>query len=114
LVFSKDAPDVLWEMTRCVWSIGALPELMVWDREGCLHLAVGARPWIMRVGWVEESPVLVVEFEGGEQSRQPGTSAAVPAIVIAEQGERREPTVGGDVKPPARSTTFCRSRPATL
>jgi hypothetical protein len=56
LVFGKDAPDVLWEMTRCVWSIGALPELMVWDREGCLHLAAVPRPWTMRVGWVEESP----------------------------------------------------------
>ncbi len=43
LVFSKEAPDVLWGMTRCVWSLGALPELMVWDREGCLH-AGGGRP----------------------------------------------------------------------
>jgi transposase len=43
LVFSKEAPDVLWGMGRCVWSLGALPELMVWDREGCLH-AGGGRP----------------------------------------------------------------------
>jgi hypothetical protein len=43
LVFSKEAPDVLWGMARCLWSIGALPELMVWDREGCLH-AGGGRP----------------------------------------------------------------------
>ena len=43
LIFSKEAPDVLWGMTRCLWSIGALPELMVWDREGCLH-AGGGRP----------------------------------------------------------------------
>ena len=43
LVFSKEAPDVLWGMTRCLWSLGALPELMVWDREGCLH-AGGGRP----------------------------------------------------------------------
>ena len=28
---------------RCVWSLGGLPELMVWDREGCLH-ARGGRP----------------------------------------------------------------------
>jgi transposase len=41
LIFSKEAPDVLWGMTRCLWSIGALPELMVWDREGCLHAGVG-------------------------------------------------------------------------
>jgi transposase len=43
LVFSKQAPDVLWGMSRCLWSLGALPELMVWDREGCLH-AGGGRP----------------------------------------------------------------------
>jgi transposase len=43
LVFSKEAPDVLWGMARCLWSLGALPELMVWDREGCLH-AGGGRP----------------------------------------------------------------------
>lgn len=43
LVFSKQAPDVLWGMGRCLWSLGALPKLMVWDREGCLH-AGGGRP----------------------------------------------------------------------
>jgi len=43
LVFSKEAPDVLWGMGRCLWSFGALPQLMVWDREGCLH-AGGGRP----------------------------------------------------------------------
>lgn len=43
LVFSKEAPDVLWGMRRCVWRIGALPERIVVDREGCLH-AGGGRP----------------------------------------------------------------------
>jgi len=44
LIFSKEAPDVLWGMGRCLWSIGALPRLMVWDRERCLHAAQGAPP----------------------------------------------------------------------
>jgi hypothetical protein len=43
LIFSKEAPDVLWGVARCLWSFGALPELMVWDREGALH-AHGGRP----------------------------------------------------------------------
>ena len=43
LIFSKEAPDVLWGMARCLWSLGALAELLVWDREGCLH-AGGGRP----------------------------------------------------------------------
>ena len=41
LIFSKEAPDVLWGMGRCLWSVGALPRLMVWDREGCLHAGRG-------------------------------------------------------------------------
>lgn len=43
LVFSKQAPDVLWGMMRCLRVLGALPQLLVWDREGCLH-AGGGRP----------------------------------------------------------------------
>ena len=41
LVFSKQAPDLLWGMARCLWSLGALPELLVWDREGALHVGDG-------------------------------------------------------------------------
>jgi transposase len=43
LIFSKEAPDVLWGITRCLWSLGALPQVLVWDREGALH-AGGGRP----------------------------------------------------------------------
>ncbi|MGZ6691731.1 MAG: hypothetical protein ACXVHQ_30345 [Solirubrobacteraceae bacterium] len=56
LVFSKEAPDVLWGMARCVWSLGALPELMVWDREGCLH-AGGGRPTESYAGFCGLPPV---------------------------------------------------------
>jgi hypothetical protein len=43
LVFSKEAPDVLWGMWRCMERIGALPARLVVDREGCLH-AGGGKP----------------------------------------------------------------------
>jgi transposase len=43
LIFSRQANDVLWGMGRCLWSLGALPKQLVWDREGCLH-AGGGRP----------------------------------------------------------------------
>ena len=33
LIFSKEAPDVLWGIRRCLWSLGALPKTLVWDRE---------------------------------------------------------------------------------
>jgi hypothetical protein len=52
LIFSKEAPDVLWGMARCLWSFGALPELMVWNREGCLH-AGGGRPTEAKAGFCE-------------------------------------------------------------
>jgi len=56
LIFSKEAPDVLWGMGRCLWSLGALPQLMVWDREGCLH-AGGGRPTDVYAGFCGRLPV---------------------------------------------------------
>ena len=44
LIFSKEAPDVLWGLRRCVWRLGALPERLVWDREGCCTPAAAGRP----------------------------------------------------------------------
>jgi len=43
LIYSKEAPDVLWGIWRCLVSIGALAQVLVCDREGCLH-AGGGRP----------------------------------------------------------------------
>ena len=56
LIFSKEAPDVLWGMGRCLWSLGALPELMVCDREGCLHAGSG-RPTDVYAGFCGRLPV---------------------------------------------------------
>jgi hypothetical protein len=43
LVFSKQAPDLLWGMSRCLGRLGALPDKLVWDREGAVHSG-GGRP----------------------------------------------------------------------
>jgi hypothetical protein len=43
LIFSKEAPDILWGLGRCLGRIGVLPEKLVWDREGAIH-AGGGRP----------------------------------------------------------------------
>jgi transposase len=56
LIFSKEAPDVLWGMARCLWSLGALPQMLVWDREGCLH-AGGGRPTETYAGFCGQLPV---------------------------------------------------------
>ena len=59
LIFSKEPPDILWGLGRCLGRIGALPEKLVWDREGAIH-AGGGRPTDafaafcgqLGVGWV--------------------------------------------------------------
>jgi transposase len=58
LVFSTQIPDLLAGMRRCLWSLGALPQTLVWDRQAGLH-ARGGRPTeafaafcgALRVGW---------------------------------------------------------------
>lgn len=37
LVFSKQAPDLLYGIGACLAKLGRLPETLVWDREGALH-----------------------------------------------------------------------------
>jgi transposase len=36
LVFSKEFADIAWGMRRCLLSLGALPDRLVWDREGAI------------------------------------------------------------------------------
>lgn len=58
LIFSKEAPDILWGVVRGLGRIDALPEKLVWDREGAI--AGGGRPTDvfasfcgqLGVGWV--------------------------------------------------------------
>jgi transposase len=58
LIFSKQAPDILAGLWRCITRLGGLPETLVIDREGALH-AGAARPTDafaafcgqLRVGW---------------------------------------------------------------
>jgi transposase len=58
LIFSKQIPELLFGIRRCLWSLGALPETLVWDRQAGLH-AGGGRPTAefagfcgqLRVGW---------------------------------------------------------------
>jgi transposase len=62
LVFSKEAPDILWGLARNLSRLGALPEKLVWDRESAI--AAGGRPTDafasfcgqLPVGWVILEP----------------------------------------------------------
>jgi hypothetical protein len=42
LIFSKEAPDILWGLGCCLERIGGLPEKLVWDREAAI--GGGGRP----------------------------------------------------------------------
>jgi transposase len=63
LVFSKQAPELLFGMGRCLARLGALPEKLVWDREAAIH-AGGGRPTEefagfcgrLAVGWLILAP----------------------------------------------------------
>jgi transposase len=62
LVFSKEAPDILWGLARNLARLGGLPEKLVWDRESAI--AAGGRPTEafagfcgqLEVGWVILEP----------------------------------------------------------
>jgi transposase len=58
LIFSKEAPDILWGLRRNLQRLGALPQKLVWDRESAI--AAGGRPTVpfaafcgqLELGWV--------------------------------------------------------------
>jgi hypothetical protein len=62
-VFSKQAPDLIYGMNRCLARLGALPETLVWDREGAIHAGGGQLTDAfagfcgeLRVGWLILEP----------------------------------------------------------
>jgi transposase len=58
LIFSRETPDLLWGIARCLWSLGGLPQTLVWDRQAGIHARDG-RPTAefaalcgrLKVGW---------------------------------------------------------------
>jgi transposase len=65
LVFSKEAPDILWGLGRCLHRLGVLPEKLVWDREGAIH-AGGGRPTTEFAGFCGQSGVGWVILEAAD------------------------------------------------
>jgi hypothetical protein len=65
LVFSKQFPDLAFGMRRCLERLGALPEKLVWDREGAIH-AGGGRPREEFAGFCGRLPVGWVILDAGD------------------------------------------------
>jgi transposase len=90
LVFSKEAPDLLYGIGECVRKLGGLPGTLVWDREGALHAGGGhpTEPFAafcgeLGVGWRfleardPQSKGVVERLQGyAETSFEPGRSFA--------------------------------------
>jgi hypothetical protein len=82
LVFSKEAPDILWELGRCLGRIGVLPEKLVWDREGAIHAFTRREVSWPRSASTRVSPIARIlspwrgpaqyESDRGERCRHPG------------------------------------------
>jgi transposase len=90
LVFSKEAPDLLYGIGRCLAKLGGLPARLVWDREGALHAGGGhpTDPFAafcgeLAIGWRfleakdPQSKGVVERLQGyAETSFEPGRSFA--------------------------------------
>jgi transposase len=64
LIFSKEAPDILWGLGRCLSRIGALPEKLVWDREAAI--AGRGRPTDAFAGFCGQLSVGWVILDAGD------------------------------------------------
>ena len=51
LISSRSAQDLFAGRWRLVGGLGAVPRLLVWDREGGIAVAGRSRPWIVRAPW---------------------------------------------------------------
>lgn len=65
LIFSKEAPDILWGMSRCLAELGALPGKAVWDREGAIHRG-GGQPTDAFAGFCGQLGLGWVILEAGD------------------------------------------------
>ena len=117
-MFSKEAPDLLWGIARCLWRLGGLPGTLVWDRESALHAGDG-RPseafagfcGQLGVGWLfcqpadPEAKGLVERLQGYMQTNfEPGRSFLGPEDFQAQLD-------GWFVRANARTHRTLRARP---
>jgi len=65
LVFSKEFSDIAFGMIRCLARLGALPETLVWDREGAIH-AGGGNPTDAFARFCGELPVGWLILDAGD------------------------------------------------
>jgi transposase len=118
LIFSKEAPDILWGLGRCLSRVGALPEKLVWDREGaiaplgrptdafagfCGQLGVG---WvILDAGDAQAKGLLERSHRFMRTNFEPGRRFANPLDFHCSSTPGVTASMSACTAPPARSRT---------
>jgi hypothetical protein len=69
LVLAKEAPDLIYGMSRCLSRLGALPATLAWDREGAIH-AGGGRPTDAFAGFLRRVARRVADPRGARSRGQ--------------------------------------------
>jgi transposase len=86
-LISKKTPDLLFGVRRCLWSLGALPQTLVCDRQSGLH-AGGVRPTV-------ESPPSAACCGSGGSSASRGTRRPRASSSACRTSSSRASSPGG-------------------
>jgi transposase len=65
LIFSKEFQDIAFGMSRCLQRLGALPQKLVWDREGAIHRG-GGQPTDAFAGFCGQLPAGWIILDPGD------------------------------------------------
>ena len=121
LIFSKEAPDLLWATARCLRAFGGLPGTIVTDREGALHAGKG-RPTDAYAAFCGRSrcrgasarratPKPRVWSSGSSSSWRPASSR--DATSPGHSTSKSSSIAGSSAAPTCASTAHCASGPST-
>jgi len=122
LIFSKEIPDLLWGVARCLRSFGGLPETLVWDREGALHAGNGkpteayaAFVGALKVGWQFCAPGDAEAKGVVERLQQFFETSFEPAATSPGRSTCRNSWIAGSTEEPTCACTArCANGPSTV
>ena len=118
LIFSKQTPDLLAGISRCLWQLGGLPQLLVWDRQAGIH-GHGGRPseefaafcGALKVGWHFCQPADPQAKGAVERLQGYAETNFEPGRVFANELDFRDQLDGWFSKANARTHKALRARP---
>ena len=118
LVFSKQTPDLLAGIARCLWRLGGLPRVLVWDRQAGIH-GHGGRPTAefagfcgqLRVDWRFCEPADPQAKGAVERLQGYAETNFEPGRAFANELDFQEQLDGWFTKVNARTHKTLRARP---